>query len=233
MLKFTLLKFALKSFLASFKVLVASKNFISSSKMSRSGVYKMPSLKFTDAKRARAQRADEQQGMRRTARQAQSNAKRGILEVEDQLNKPSQDPVDVEIPHDQKLRERLARLKAFREQKMANEQKAKANKKQPFVVPGVARPEVAKKEVKPPVKTAPAPPPAASRVTRSQTKKGSEPESKQWIVTTNKANTKPAPKKLTKPAETKASKVQPPPEKKPEVVKSFAPSNFIFSAPKG
>lgn len=188
--------------------------------MSRSGAYKAPSLKFADSKRARAQRVEELNGLRRNARQARNDAKRDLTDFEEKTtDKGSSSAVSqapAEVPHDVKLKERIARLKAWREQKLAEEQKAKARKKQPFLVPGVTRVEVPKKD--PPKKdvnavkknvTIPSKPPVG-RVTRSQAKKAVETE-RQWIVTANTG---------TRPATTKAAS-------------SFAPENFSFCAPKG
>ena len=193
----------------------------------------MPSLKFADSKTARAKRLDEQNGIRRTARQAQSNAKRGILEVENNPIEDSKDQAPAEISKEQKLRERLIKLKAYKEQKLAQDQKAKATKKQPFVVPCFTRPEVAKKDVNPPAKaaqpTVKATPAPSARVTRSQAKKGPEPAAKQWIVSSTKT-TKAAPKKLTIPDQRAA---RTPSEEVKPIISSFAPPNFIFSAPKG
>ena len=117
------------------------------------------------------------------------------------------------MTHEQKLKERLARLKVWREEKIQAEQKAKAKKKVPFVVPGVARGnKVAVMEPKPcPTKQ------PAGRVTRSQAKRTAETEN-QWTVTSN-------PK--TQLAGKKTVKVSKP------TIHSFAPKGFVFTAPKG
>lgn len=194
--------------------------------MSRSGAYKITSLKFADASKARAQRIDERNDIRKTARQAQSNAKRGIEATPKasksnvaSSSKENQAAVVAEITHEQKLKERLAKLKVWREQKMAEEKKAKAKKKQPFLVPTFAPKAeplakrdpntTIKKETKAVVSN-PVP-----RMTRSQAKKGANVE-KQWIVSSQE------PRKSATP-------VMPPPAPVP----SFAPENFVFSAPRG
>ena len=109
-----------------------------------------------------------------------------------------------------KLQDRLAKLKLWREQKMATEQKARANKKAPFLVPGVTR---ASKVVE--VASSVSTKPTSSRVTRSQTKKGSETE-KQWIITKNEI--------VQTKKQTRNSKKE---------NESFAPQGFVFTAPKG
>lgn len=161
---------------------------------------------------ARAKRVDELNDTRRLNRLTKSNAQRGLVEIDQNtvnLNvAPDANPV--EITHEQKLKERLARLKQWREQKVAEEKKAKANKKTPFLVPGVARSERMTAEA---VKSAKST--VSGRVTRSQVKKKEDTE-KQWIVTDNKPST--AKKQAKQPV---------------KATKSFAPKDFIFSAPFG
>ena len=147
-------------------------------------------------------------------RLAKSNAQRGLVEIDQNtvnLN-IAPDANIVEITHEQKLKERLARLKQWREQKVAEEKKAKANKKTPFLVPGIARSEKMTAEAtnsKPAKST-------SGRVIRSQVKKNGDTEIKQWTVTDIK---QPTAKKTAK------QPVKP--------TKSFAPKDFIFSAPFG
>ena len=148
-------------------------------------------------------------------RLAKSNAQRGLVEIDQNtvnLNiAPDANPV--EITHEQKLKERLARLKQWRELKVAEEKKAKANKKTPFLVPGIARSEKMTTEA---TNSKPAKSTLSGRVTRSQVKKNGDTEIKQWTVTDIK---QPTAKKTAK---------QP-----VKATKSFAPKDFIFSAPFG
>ena len=184
--------------------------------MNRNIDFKKTSLKFIDSKTARAQRVDQQNDSRRLNRLAKNNAKRNLVEIDQNtanLNSVSESN-SVELTHDQKLRERLAKLKLWREQKVADEKKAKATKKVPFLVPGVARSEKMATEVASSSKSA-KPIAVSARVTRSQVKKNGDVE-KQWAVTENKP---PTVKKQTKlPL---------------QATKSFAPQNFVFSAPLG
>jgi hypothetical protein len=106
-----------------------------------------------------------------------------------------------------KLEDRLARLKLWREKKTATEEKARANKRAPFLVPGVTR--TTKVVEAAPSTTTKQP---SNRVTRSQTKKFVE------TGTVTKNSTLPLKK------ETKNSKKE---------NESFAPQGFVFTAPKG
>lgn len=154
-------------------------------------------------------------------RQAKNDSKRGLAEIHpNTLNvDPSTISEDSTVPapiHDQKLQDklklqdRLAKLKLWREQKIATEEKARANKKAPFLVPGVTR---ASKVID--VTSSASIKPTSSRVTRSQTKRPIETE-KQWIITKN---------------ESAQSKKQTKNSKKEN--ESFAPQGFVFTAPKG
>lgn len=109
-----------------------------------------------------------------------------------------------------KLEDRLARLKLWREKKTAAEEKARANKRAPFLVSGVTR--TTKVVEAAPSTTTKQP---SNRVTRSQTKKFVETE-KQRTVTKNST--------LPLKKETKNSKKE---------NESFAPQGFVFTAPKG
>ncbi|KAI9553990.1 hypothetical protein GHT06_019261 [Daphnia sinensis] len=186
--------------------------------MSRNGLYKMSGLRCANSAKARAQRIDEQNGNRRTARQAKNDAKRGLVEIDpnvlnasQQISKPT-----AELTHQQKLQERLARLQIWRQEKKASEEKARATKKAPFLVPGVAKVNKAVPEITPlaNIKV------ANTRVTRSQTKKPMEPV-KQWTITSNNSlSEKKQPKNAKKENEA------------PKNEKSFAPKGFVFTAPK-
>ncbi|EFX72494.1 hypothetical protein DAPPUDRAFT_227521 [Daphnia pulex] len=187
----------------------------------RNAVYKMSGLKFASSAKARAQRIDEQNGNRRTARQAKNDAKRGgLTEIDPNIlnGDPSTNAKDSVVPvpiQDQKLQDklklqdRLARLKLWREKKTATEEKARANKRAPFLVPGVTR--TTKVVEAAPSTTMKQP---SNRVTRSQTKKFVETE-KQWTVSKNST--------LPLKKETKNSKKE---------NESFAPQGFVFTAPK-
>lgn len=122
-----------------------------------------------------------------------------------------------EIPYQQKLQERLARLKIWRQEKIASEEKARATRKAPFLVPGVSKINKAIVEVTPSVNLKV----ASTRVTRSQTKQPAEPV-KQWTITTN--NSQPG-KKQTRNAKKE--------NEQPMKENSFAPKGFVFTAPKG
>ncbi|XP_057374874.1 disks large-associated protein 5-like [Daphnia carinata] len=186
--------------------------------MNRNGLYKMSGLRCANSAKARAQRIDEQNGNRRTARQAKNDAKRGLVEIDPNVLNASQknSNVTAELTHQQKLQERLARLQIWRQEKIAAEEKAKATKKAPFLVPGVSKVNKAMVETIPSTSIKV----ANTRVTRSQTKKPVEPV-KQWTITSN--NSLPG-------------KKQPNNEKKeneaPNNEKSFAPKGFVFTAPK-
>lgn len=73
------------------------------------------------------------------------NAKRGLSEtdqnicIEKPLSMQAEKETTRELTHQEKLQERLVRLKEWREQKKMSEQKAKAKKKAPFLVPGVCK----------------------------------------------------------------------------------------------
>lgn len=113
--------------------------------------------------------------------------------------------------HEQKLQDRLARLKVWREQKKASDQNARAKKKIPFVVPGLTRSSklILEANTSLPFKH-------TERVTRSQVKKVEL--EKQWTVTsTNKGG-------VQEERVIKNAKVG---------VKSFAPKGFMFTAPTG
>ena len=123
-------------------------------------------------------------------RQAKNDAKRGLAEIHPNIlnvdpgtiSNDSIVPAPIlnqKLQDKLKLQDRLAKLKLWWEQKIATEQKARANKKAPFLVPGVTR---ASKVVE--VASSVGTNPTSSRVTRSQTKKGCETE-KQWIITKN------------------------------------------------
>ncbi len=154
-------------------------------------------------------------------RQAKNDAKRGLAEIHPNIlnvdpgtiSNDSIVPAPIlnqKLEDKLKLQDRLAKLKLWREQKMATEQKARANKKAPFLVPGVTR---ASKVVE--VASSVSTKPTSSRVTRSQTKKGSETE-KQWIITKNEI--------VQTKKQTRNSKKE---------NESFAPQGFVFTAPKG
>jgi len=180
----------------------------------RNADYKLRSLRNATSQDARAQRIDLQNDNRRKARQAASNAKRGLSEIDTNstiLNSPKNEATP-EQSHDSKLRERLERLKLWRENKLAAQQKAKAKKKVPFLVPGVARLDKPVQDTRVLTKTGKQgketnpPKPLAGRVTRSQARNA------KWTVT------------ATKPTEEKENK-------KKKEAPSFAPKNFVFTAP--
>jgi hypothetical protein len=154
-------------------------------------------------------------------RQAKNDAKRGLAEIDQNILNvdPSTISKDSAVPvpiHDQKLQDklklqdRLAKLKLWREKKMATEEKARANKKAPFLVPGVTRTtKVVETSSSATMK------PSSTRVTRSQTKRPVETE-KQWTITKNET--------IPAKRQTKNSKKE---------NESFAPQGFVFTAPKG
>ena len=212
--------------------------------MNRNADYKLKSLKNASGLDARSKRVDQLNDNRRLARQAKSYAKRGLSEIDTNavdLKSPKA-PV-VEESHESRLKERLAKLKLWREKKIVAEEKAKAQKKVPFIVPGISRLDKLAKEAKAsnkePTKPAasrlkvgretrttkaqarePTNPAAnwektAIRVTRSQTK-NAEKTGSNWIVTATKTT---AVKNDSKKANTE--------------VASFAPKNFVFTAPTG
>ncbi|KAK4008083.1 hypothetical protein OUZ56_013239 [Daphnia magna] len=184
--------------------------------MSRNGLYKMSGLRCVNSAKARAQRIDEQNGNRRTARQAKNDAKRGLAEIDPNVLNASKknSNVTTELTHQQKLQERLARLQIWRQEKKASEEKARATKKAPFLVPGVSKVNKAMVEITHSAKV------ATTRVTRSQAKKPVEPV-KQWTVTSNDSlSGKKKPKNAKKENEA------------PKSEKSFAPKGFVFTAPK-
>ena len=155
-------------------------------------------------------------------RQAKNDAKRGLTEIDQNLlnvnatNAPTDSTVVTEATHEQKLQERLARLKVWREQRAQSDQKARAKKKVPFLVPGVARSnKLAALETKLNEEKATSKP--IGRVTRSQASKKPVDAEKQWTVTVNE------PIKVKKPAAKNSKKEN----------QSFAPEGFVFTAPKG
>jgi len=212
--------------------------------MNRNADYKLKSLKNASGLDARSKRVDQLNDNRRLARQAKSYAKRGLSEIDTNavdLKSPKA-PV-VEESHESRLKERLAKLKLWREKKIVAEEKAKAQKKVPFIVPGISRLDKLAKEAKAsnkePTKPAASRPkvgretrttkaqareptnPAANwektaiRVTRSQTK-NAEKTGSNWIVTA-----------------TKTTAVKNDSQKANTEVPSFAPKNFVFTAPTG
>ncbi len=153
-------------------------------------------------------------------RQAKNDAKRGLAEIDQNVlnvntinvSKTDLATVNAETTHKQELQNRLARLKVWREQRAQSDEKAKAKKKVPFLVPGVARaskPAMIETKFEATSKT-------TGRVTRSQAKKPVDVE-KQWTVTTTETV-------KTKKIATKNSKKE---------NESFAPKGFVFTAPKG
>jgi len=210
--------------------------------MNRNADYKLKSLKNASGQDARSKRVDQLNDNRRLARQAKSYAKRGLSEIDTNaidLKAPIKDPK--EESHEVKLKERLAKLKQWREKKQIAEEKAKAQKKMPFVVPGISRLDTQMKEgkVSSKDKTKATKPVRAvretrstraqteaslkptqdlertGRVTRSQVRNAEKTNSK-WTVTS------------TKPAAVKQNSAP----AKPETL-SFAPKNFVFTAPTG
>lgn len=153
-------------------------------------------------------------------RQAKNDAKRGLAEIDQNvlnvntINESKADlaTVNAETTHKKDLQNRLARLKVWREQRAQSDEKAKAKKKVPFLVPGVARaskPAVIETKFEAISKP-------TGRVTRSQAKKPVDVE-KQWTVTTTETV-------KTKKLAAKSSKKED---------ESFAPKGFLFTAPKG
>ena len=215
--------------------------------MNRNADYKLRSLKSANAQDARSKRIDQLNDNRRLARQAQAYAKRGLSEIDtNTIDLKSPRVASKEESHEVRLKERLAKLKLWREKKLVAEEKAKAQKKVPFVVPGISRfdkqtkdtkaltKEPTKATAKPAVNLAKigretrsnkaqakAPTKQATnwertgRITRSQAKNAENLGSK-WTVTATKAT--------AVKHESKAIKTE---------VPSFAPKNFMFTAPTG
>ena len=186
--------------------------------MNRNADYKMRSLRCVSSKDGRTKRLEELKDNRRMARQAKCNSKRGLTEINqnitnvNEISSQKKIVAPVESSHESKLRDRLEKLKLWREKKVASELKAKSQKKVPFLVPGVLRRDKNLKDDNNPSSTIK---PVSSRVTRSQTKNAVT-SSNKWSITS------------TKPVmAVTATK-----EKKKEVP-SFAPDNFVFKAPKG
>ena len=205
----------------------------------RNAVHKMRSMRFADSKDARSLRIEKHNDNRRMARQAKSNAHRGLAEINlNTFPKELEDSVVVpivELTHEQKLQDRLNKLKLWREEKAAAQKKEKARKKAPFIVPCHsmnAKPEKSEK----PGKEAPVfSVKTSERTTRSQAAKGTSAGLTKPVERLTRSQAKksvndvkktPAPTRATNRAKKLAS------AQKWEV-QSFAPTNFVFSAPQG
>lgn len=134
--------------------------------------------------------------------------------VEKQLTMVGEKQLVQELTHQEKLQERLARLEKWREHKKAADQKAKARKKAPFIVPKVCK---ASNKTQGEDLNISCVSKASTKNTLPVRKIASD---KQWNVTSNEsAKKKPENQLLNKPF-------------KPEFI-TFAPKNFNFSAPEG
>ena len=204
----------------------------------RNGEYKMRSLKYANAKDARALRIDEQNDNRGKARDAKRNANRGLVEITNtNIEAVAQKKIcPAELTQQQKLQERLQKLKIWREQKIVTQEKEKAKKKAPFVVPCVTRSEKQVSEATVKLNKTIG---QTDRVTRSKAAANSKqkefkagPTKPSERATHSQAKAAPAKsieKPISKTLQNKTKKIS---SQKWEV-KSFAPQDFQFTAPQG